>query len=155
MADIVVTEARDVAAPPRAVHAVFADYRVAHPAILPKRAFLSLVVEKGGTGAGTIFRLEMKAFGAKRTMRAEVTEPEPGRRLVETDLDTGLRTTFGFEPLDGGARTRVTLRTEWTTPGLRGWLERRFAPRFLRKVYAEELANLARAVEGAARPAPA
>ena len=147
MAEIVVVAARDVAAPPRDVHAVFADYRVAHPAILPKRAFLSLAVEHGGTGAGTIFVLRMRAFGATRAMRAEVSEPEPGRRLVETDLETGLRTTFDFEPLDGGARTRVTLRTVWTTPGLKGVFERLFAPGFLRKVYAEELANLARVVE--------
>jgi len=147
MAELVASRSLVIRAPPRILHAILADYRVAHPAILPKRAFLSLEVEKGGTGSGTTFRLVMKAFGAVRTMRADVTEPNPGRTIVETDVDTGLRTTFELAPLEGDAGTRVTFTTRWSARGLRGLFERWFAPAFLERLYAEELANLARAAE--------
>lgn len=145
MAELVAARSLVIRAPPPILHAILADYRVAHPAILPKRAFLSLEVEKGGTGSGTTFRLVMKAFGAVRTMRADVTEPNPGRTIVETDVDTGLRTTFELAPLADDAGTRVTITTRWSARGLRGLVERLLAPAFLERLYAEELDNLARA----------
>jgi hypothetical protein len=43
-------------APPAEVYAIFADYRNAHPQVLPKPYFGDLVVEKGGNGAGTVYR---------------------------------------------------------------------------------------------------
>jgi len=153
MAELVAARSLVIRAPPRILHAILADYRVAHPAILPKRAFLSLAVEKGGTGSGTTFLLTMKAFGAVRTMRADVTEPNPGRTIVETDVETGLRTTFELAPLEGDAGTRVTITTRWSARGLRGVFERVFAPAFLERLYAEKLLNLARVAEEQARAA--
>ena len=56
-------------------------------------------MEQGGIGAGTVIRFQMSALGQKRTLRAEITEPEPGRVLVETYLDSnGAVTTFTVDP---------------------------------------------------------
>jgi hypothetical protein len=128
-------------APPAAVYAVIADYREGHPSILPRRYFSNLVVEKGGTGAGTVVRFAIRAGGTTRRIRAAVTEPEPGRLLLETDLETGAVTRFRVDAAAEG-RSRVTFETEWMTPGVRGWIERLFAPRVLQRVYAEELRHL-------------
>jgi hypothetical protein len=145
----------DIRAPQAVVHTILADYKVAHPAILPKRAFLSLDVEQGGTGAGTVFRFEMRVFGAVREARAVVTEPIPGRVLVETIAELLLQTIFDVQPTEGGVACRATIRTEWPTRGLRGWIEGLLFPGYLRKLYAEELQNLARAAMSvAAGPAP-
>jgi hypothetical protein len=43
-----------------------------------------MVGEHGGIGAGTIIRFQMSIFGRKQTVRAAITEPEPGCVLVET-----------------------------------------------------------------------
>ena len=141
-------------APPGAVYAILADYRHGHPAILPRKHFSNLVVERGGTGDGTIIRFEITLGGTTRSTRAAITEPEPGRMLLETDLDTGAVTRFTVDPVSGpappggAARSRVTITTVWSTPGLRGSIERVLAPRLLQKVYAEELRNLGSAVQG-------
>jgi len=47
-----------------------------------------------------------------------------------------------------GSGSIVTIQTQWTARGLRGWIEATLAPPFLRKLYLEELGNLARAAEG-------
>jgi hypothetical protein len=130
-----------VDAPPPAVYAVLADYREGHPSILPPASFSDLVVEQGGTGEGTVIRFTVRVGGTARRVRAAVTEPQPGRVLHETDLDTGSVTCFLVEPAAGG-RSRVTFETTWSTPGIRGWIERLMAPRLLERVYSEELRNL-------------
>src|SRR5712672_1477568 len=79
---------RDLAVPPQAAYRVIADYRAGHPRIIPPRAFRDLTVERGGVGAGTIIRFRMRIGGVEREYRATVTEPEPGRVLVETN-DSG------------------------------------------------------------------
>lgn len=136
---------RDIPAPPEAVYAVIADYRVGHPAILPKAFTLHL--ESGGTGAGTVFRLDTRVLGRTQSARMAVTEPEPGRLLVETTLDGTLSTRFIFDPVAGG--TRVTFSTVGPVRGgLLGRIERFLAVRFLRRIYAEELGNLAAYVAG-------
>lgn len=131
-------------APPHVVYSILADYRVLHPSILPSWAFLSLEVVEGGVGAGTVIRFRMRAYGSTRESLAMITEPDPGRLLVETDVKTGLRTTFDVRPVATGSGTTLTILTEWESHGLRGWVEGLLVPRFLRKVYAEELALLAR-----------
>jgi hypothetical protein len=129
------------------VWAILADYREGHPRILPRPPFTGLEVERGGVGAGTIIRYGLRVpGGGTRTARAEVTEPEPGRVLAETDLANGTRTTFTVEP--AGAECRVTIAT--TLPGRRGvlgWLEYAFAARFLHGVYQRELRLLAETAE--------
>src|SRR4030095_85973 len=83
MKEVHATASRTIRAEPGIVYAILADYRVGHPSILPQRTFLSLEVEEGGAGAGTVFRLRMKSFGTVREMRAKVAEPKRGRGLIE------------------------------------------------------------------------
>ena len=131
-------------AAPERVFDILADYRVGHPAILPKRYFTGLEVEQGGYGAGTVIRYGMRAAGRVNHARAAVTEPVPGRVLVETDLsDRGIVTTFTVSPAEGGG-TDVEFATDLLSrSGVPGVLERTFARCFLKRVYAEELRLLA------------
>jgi hypothetical protein len=112
------------AAPDR-VYAIIADYRNGHPHILPKQ-FRNLTVEQGGVGAGTIIRFEVRALGQTQRFRGFVTEPEPGRVLVEEYVEPApSKTTFLVEKSPSGSGTRVTFTTEMTSrKGLAGALER-------------------------------
>jgi hypothetical protein len=130
-------------APPAAVYAILADYRNGHPRILPEQYFSNLEVERGGVGAGTVIRFQVRTLGITRRFRGEVTEPEPGRVLVESYPETGEVTSFTVEPVDGGGRAAVTITTAWVAPGLGGLVQRVLAPPILRRIYAEELRNLA------------
>jgi hypothetical protein len=125
------------------LYGILADYRDGHPHIVPPKYFRNLAVEAGGRGAGTRIRFEVRAFGSVRTIRAEIAEPEPGRVLVETDLDSGVRTTFTVEPVPGGGGASVTISTVYEKAGVAGWVESLLSPRFLRAVYREELQRLA------------
>ena len=131
-----------VPAPPPVVYGILADYRVGHPGILPPEYFRDFVVEQGGRGAGTVIRFRMVGMGTSRTTRGRVEESEPGRVLTER-YETGAVTAFTVDP--EGAGSRVTFTTVWSASGLRGLVEGVMAPPFLRRVYARELANLARA----------
>jgi hypothetical protein len=139
-----------IQAPPRDVYDVIADYREGHPSILPKPPFVSLEVEEGGRGAGTVILVRMRVLGRDDSYRAVVSEPEPGRVLVETN-DNGTITTFTVEPRAEGRHSHVTFHTELTRGGVRGALERWLLPRLMRPVYRRELAQLA-AVATARRP---
>jgi hypothetical protein len=125
------------------VYSLIANYKDGHPRILPGQ-FTSLLVEQGGVGAGTIIRFQMSVFGKKQTFRAAITEPEPGRVLVETDLDAnGAATTFIVNPGRAPADSHVTISTELRVrSGFLGKIE------LLRPVYVQELENLARVATG-------
>jgi hypothetical protein len=148
MPSIRATASALVPSPPGAVYAILADYRNGHPRILPPKYLSSLEVERGGVGAGTVIRFRLHGFGPTREVRAEITEPEPGRVLEERDVETGAVTRFTVEPESDGRRCRVTITTEWSTPGLRGHVERLLAPPLLRRVYAEELERLTEVAAG-------
>ena len=60
--------------------------------------------------------------GKVMSLRMEVTEPQPGRVLMESDVASDMVTTFTVEPSDGGRDSRVTIATRWTRGGLRGWI---------------------------------
>src|SRR6266851_1594433 len=94
---------------PEELYAVLSDYHVGHPAILPRPPFTDLVVEKGGKGAGTVILSHVKMFGRTTSYHQEVSEPEPGRVLVEKDMDTGQYSKFTLDPLNAGKQTRVTI----------------------------------------------
>ena len=128
-----------IAAPPAAAYAVIADYRDWHPWIIPRPPFVDLQVDEGGVGAGTVIRFSMRAFGRTTTMRATISEPEPGRVLVETDPEGAVITTFTVDPEADGTRSRVTIATDLEVAG---WLRRLFVTRFLRRVYTREIALL-------------
>ena len=77
-------EASDVIdARPEEIYAVLSDYRVGHPAILPKPYFTELMVEQGGQGAGTVIRFGMNVMGVVEKM---MNPPILGRIFKTVDL---------------------------------------------------------------------
>jgi hypothetical protein len=127
-------------ASPAEVYAIFADYRNAHPQILPKPYFGDLKVEQGGVGAGTVFRTRITVMGVNTDYHMAVTEPEPGRVLVEKDLEMDVTTSFTVDPAEGGKKSRVTIATDWKPrSGIMGWVEKLSTPAVMRKIYAVEL----------------
>lgn len=144
MSKIRVEASRVIDARPEAVYAVIADYEVGHAAILPKPYFTRMTVEKGGRGAGTELSIDMNVFGSRMHYRQVVSEPEPGRVIAETDLDRDLETRFFIDPLEGGAKSRVTIRTEFApSAGFAGLMERLMNPPVMRRIYNKELEQLA------------
>jgi hypothetical protein len=132
----------DVDATAADVYRLIADYQDGHTRIIPPEYFRNLKVLKGGYGEGTEIAFEMIAFGNAYTVSGRVTEPEPGRVLVETYPKTGVVTKFIVEPTSAST-SRVTISTDMPSRGgIAGWLERMVTPRYLRKVYAEELARI-------------
>lgn len=133
-----------IQAPADQVYAIIADYRDGHPHILPKPYFVSLAVEQGGVGAGTVVNFQMRLMGRLQTFHSAITEPEPGRVLAETDLNTGAATTFSVEPRQNGGQAYVTITTatkvrEGVLGSLEGWL----TTQLLRPIYMKELDQLA------------
>ena len=132
-------------APPQDIYAIIADYRHGHPQILPRPPFVSLAVEQGGTGSGTVIRVQMRVLGQLQAFRSVVTEPEPGRVLVETN-DNGYVTTFTVEPRADGQHAYVTIETEIAgRSGALAAVERQLVSWLLRPVYVRELGQLAAA----------
>src|SRR5436853_2944445 len=119
-----------VSAPAATVYGLIADYHHGHPSILPPRYFEDLVVEAGGVGAGSRISFTMNAYGSRTRSRALVTEPKPGRVLVETIEDAGIISRFIVGPL-AKDKTSVTIGTEYPTRGVRGWLESFVVPGYL------------------------
>lgn len=140
MGTIHVTAERTIGAPPERVYVYVADMREHHPRFLPS-AFSDFQVEAGGVGAGTVTRFTLNTGGRSRSYRMQISEPEPGRILTESDTESSLVTTWTVEPADGGSR--VQLATTWEgAGGIGGFFERTFAPRVLKRLYDEELARL-------------
>jgi hypothetical protein len=136
------------------VYAIIADYRDGHRRIVPPKYFTWLQVEDGATGAGTRIRFSMRVLGTSHELRAVITEPEPGRVLVETYPDTGNVTTFTVEPAGNGS-TRVTIDTVMRTRGgVAGFIEQFLLTRLLRTAYQQELNRLADIAEGRREHAP-
>src|SRR4051812_32466937 len=142
----------EVAAPASDVYRMIADYHTGHPRIVPPRYFRNLQVDEGGYGAGTSIRYDFIAFGKTYHSRARITEPDPGRVLVETELEKGAVTTFFVESL-GTNRSMVTISTVLPVHGgAIGVIERALMRRFFERVYAEQLARIDEQVR-MARPA--
>jgi hypothetical protein len=130
-----------VGGPPADVYRYIADMRNHHPHFLPP-AFSNFQVISGGVGAGTVSTFRFTAGGRTRDFRMTATEPEPGRRLVETDANSTSVTTFIVDPAADGT-SKVTIGTEWQgASGIGGFFERMFAPRVMRSIYADELRRL-------------
>ena len=144
----VVSASGSIDAPPERVYSIIADYHDGHPHILPKE-FRNLIVEKGGVGAGTVIRFEVRAYGTTTRFKSVISEPEPERVLVEENIEPApARTTFTVVKNASSPGTTVTFTTEMTSRGgLVGALERFLSRRLLRRLYAEELALLAARAE--------
>jgi hypothetical protein len=140
MGSIHVSAVGRVEAPAEAVFGYLADMRGHRPGFLPS-AFSGFQVESGGVGAGTITRFTVNAGGHRRAYRMRVTEPEPGRVLVESDTNSSLVTTTTVTP-DGSA-SRVRISTTWDgAAGAGGFFERLFAPKVMQGIYADALERL-------------
>jgi hypothetical protein len=145
MSFLTISQSMDIDAPGGQVYGVLSDYRKGHPAILPKPYFTELTVEEGGIGAGTVIRVGMKAMGVSSRYLMIVTEPEPGRVLVEADADAGVTTTFTVELASGEPRCRVTISTNMPlSRGVKGALERLVTPPVTRRIFRKQLRQLAR-----------
>jgi hypothetical protein len=92
----------------------------------------------------------MSLFGKKRNFRATITEPEPGRVLVETYLEpAGTVTSFLVDAGTAPADSRVTISTELPVrSGFLGFFDRKFSTLLLRPIYNRQLENLARVATG-------
>ena len=138
-----VSRAARIEAPAERIYSIIRDYHHGHPSILPKQ-FSNMRVEEGGVGAGTKIRFDVTVLGKTQHFVAVVTEPEPGRVLVEKNLEpTESVTTFVVEPEHGGRAANVTIRTELSSrPGLAGRLERYMTAKVLQSMYLAELNKL-------------
>jgi hypothetical protein len=130
------------------VYAVIADYRRHHPHIVPPEYFEGVDVLDGGVGAGTRTRVRMRVLGKKRAFEQLVSEPEPGRVLMETNTDGSAVSTFTVEPA-GESTSHVTIATDIPLqPGLHGVLERLAVRLLFPRIYDKEIARLGEYVAG-------
>jgi len=138
-----ISASRRIEAPAATVYAILADYREGHPRILPPAYFGPITVEEGGRGAGTVITVEIRAGGRRRAMRGVVSEPEPGRVLLERYPETNEETSFTVVPEGPGACTLTITTTLPGRRGLAGRIERPLARWLLTRIYREELARIA------------
>ena len=127
---------------PEDVYATIVDYRDGHHNILPKESLYDLQVEEGGYGAGTIIRFKARVLGVEQSFHHRVSEPEPGKVLVEQDIDTiqNLATTFTVVPVEEGKKSQVEISTTMNaSPGIRGFAERMILSIFNPRIYRKEL----------------
>lgn len=142
MVQLSVIEAGAVGAPAKRVYRYVADMRQHHQHFLLP-SFGQIRVEDGGYGAGTVYGVPITLAGRTRQLHMRVDEPQPGRVISESGLDSPLVTTWTITPK--GAGCRVQIATTWpSTGGLQGLIERLLAPGVMRRVYRDELARLDR-----------
>src|ERR1051325_1675873 len=133
-----------ISSPAQRIYDLIADYRHGHPRILPKPYFVSLEVEQGGYGAGTVIDFQMQLLGRIQSFHSTITEPDPGHILVETDMNTGAITTFTVEPHLEGQEAFVTITTTTNVPdGIVGTIQGWLTSQLLRPIYLKELDQLA------------
>ncbi len=145
MRQIHVKAAAVLDARPEDVYATIADYRNGHPQILPNESLYDLQVEQGGYGADTVIHFKAKVLGVERAMYQRVSEPEPGRVLVEQDIDSpqNIVTTFTVTPVEQAQKSHVEIATTMNaSPGLTGLIESIVVPLVNPPVYRKELKQL-------------
>ena len=144
MAKHSLSAAKLISSPAQIVYDLIADYRDGHPRILPRPYFISLEVEQGGYGAGTVINFQMKLMSRIQSFHSTISEPEPGHILVETEMNAGAVTTFTVDPRSNGQEAFVTITTTTDVPNgiigrIQGWL----TTQLLRPIYLKELDQLA------------
>ncbi|MGY1741712.1 MULTISPECIES: SRPBCC family protein [unclassified Blastococcus] len=143
MGQVVATAESVVHAPVDRVRAGLADYAGVRRRSLPEQ-FSDYRVESGGQGAGTRVAWRFAATSKRvREQLVEVTQPDADT-LVERDTRSSMVTTWTVAPA-GADATTVRVRTTWDgAGGIGGFFERTFAPKGLRRVYADLLGRLER-----------
>jgi hypothetical protein len=138
MARVVVKETIQLTESPERVLEFLRDYRDSRPRILTSN-WTAYRVEQGGKGEGTIYAYHFTAGGRERDYRLHVSER--AGRLEEQDQGSTFVSTWSVEPAPGGSM--VTIESSWEgATGVGGFFEARFAPRGLRRIYAQVLAAL-------------
>ena len=139
MAKVQASAERMIDAPAETVYRYLADMS-RHARFLPPE-FSDFQVVEGGVGEGSVTTFAVTAGGRTRNYRMRVTEPAPGRTLLESDANSSLVTTFNVEPKGGKSLVRIS--TSWDgAGGIGGFFEKTFAPRAMRRIYLDELDRL-------------
>jgi hypothetical protein len=145
MAQVSASSSILIGAEPTAVLDAVADYQAMRPKILSPHYSRYRVLE-GGQGRGTVASWTLQATKS-RSREIRATVDVAGRTVIEKDANSTLVTNWTVAPA-GAAGSSVTVKTTWKgASGIGGFFERSFAPVGLRKIQAEVLANLKRAVE--------
>jgi Polyketide cyclase / dehydrase and lipid transport len=132
---------RVINAPADVVYRCLADYTHHHrPGGFLPPAFSNQEVLSGGVGDGTVIRLNVSLGGRTTILTARISEPEPGRMLVEDG--ERVQTTFTVQP--EADKSRVRFDTVLKAGGLEGLMNKFLAARLLRPVYTDELERLER-----------
>ena len=141
MGQVVVTAEKTLKADPQQVLEALGDYTGVRPRMLTEH-FGEYEVREGGQGAGTVVHWKLAAT-SKRVRDCLMTVSAPGPdRLVETDANSSMVTTWTVSPATEGAK--VQIRTTWTgAGGIGGFFERTFAPKGLQRIYDAQLEKLA------------
>ena len=138
MGKIIVEAESAIGAPPELTYRLIADDNH-HRQFLPE-SITNFKTLEGGVGRGTVHSFTLTAGKRVREYVMRVDEPEPG---VITETDEGSSLVTSFTVIQEGATCRVRIRTEWDgAGGVGGFFERKFAPKVLQEMYAEELAKL-------------
>jgi uncharacterized protein YndB with AHSA1/START domain len=146
MALVEATTERIVEQEPERVYDALCDYTATRGRVLPEQ-FSEYEVREGGNGAGTLVHWKLQATSKRvRDCLFDVTAPTPGR-LVETDRNSTLVTTWTVTPA-GEGRSKVVVATTWQgAGGVGGFFERTFAPKGLNRIHDQVLVALAADVE--------
>lgn len=140
---LAVQASKIINAPIETVYNILADYETGHRAILPQPQFKQMDILKGGYGAGTEIRLIVEVYGQQTEYHQVVSEPVPGRVIREQDQLTAQFSEFRLEPISK-TQTQVTIYSEMpVSSGIKGMVERWFQPGIVRRLFHQELANLA------------
>ena len=144
MADFVFAAQRILDAPADVIYHCLSDYRSHHrhqpDGFLPP-AFTRLDVLRGGVGAGTVIRFTISMGGRATTRTQEVSEPEPGRVLIESG--NGESSRFTLEPRPDGT-TLLRIETVLNMKGFDGLVMRLLGARVLGPLYQDEMQRLER-----------
>src|SRR5262249_53750639 len=114
MGQVIASAQATVGAPADVTYRLIAD--VAQRQKFLPDPFSGFEVLSGGVGAGTVHKFEFQAPSRPvRTYVMDVTEPEPGRVLVDTDRNSSLVTRFTVTPQ--GQQCQVEITTTWKGAG--------------------------------------
>jgi hypothetical protein len=138
MGKVTATASVQLEAAPERVLSFLRDYRDNRPRIVTDN-YTAYRVEQGGKGDGTVYAYHFAAAGRERDYRLHVHEQ--GSQLQEADQMSSFRSVWSVDPAPGGSK--VTIESSWDgAGGIAGLFEGFFAPKGLRRIYAQMLARL-------------
>lgn len=138
MGEVIVEESLLVGAPPDIVYRVLAD-PAHHVRILPDAFENYRKVDESTVS------FSLRIGKVKRDFSVTTEQTEPNKLFREIDNNTNIVTEFRLEPHEQG--TVVTIATHYkTAASISGFMESKFGPIFLRRLYNEELVKLGRYV---------